>query len=124
MPVRLEGEATEVLANDGLVDPAVDTIEVVCTPRNIPDEFVIDVTDMTMDTVIRSPTSPLPAGVTATADPDMAVVTVLVMRASELETSRRRRGGGRGRGGRGRGGRGRRRRTAEAAGESGSDASS
>ena len=29
----------------GLVDPAVDSIEVVTTPRNIPDEFVVDVSD-------------------------------------------------------------------------------
>jgi large subunit ribosomal protein L25 len=75
-----------VLNNDGLVDPAVDSIEVVCTPRNIPDEFVVDISNMKMDTVIRLSDVALPEGVTATGDPEMAVVTVLVMRASELET--------------------------------------
>ncbi len=45
VPLRLEGTALEVLNNDGLVDPAVDSIEVVCTPRNIPDEFVVDISD-------------------------------------------------------------------------------
>ena len=50
VPLRLEGEATEVLQNNGLVDPSVDAIEVVTTPRNIPDEFVVDVSTMTMDT--------------------------------------------------------------------------
>ena len=49
----------------GLVDPAVDTIEVSTTPRNIPDEIVIDITDMTMDTVITLGDLTLPAGVTA-----------------------------------------------------------
>ena len=86
VPVRLDGIATEVINNDGLVDPAVDSIEVVCTPRNIPDEFVIDISRMTMDTVIRLADVDMPDGVTPTGDPEMAVVTVLVMRASELET--------------------------------------
>ncbi len=36
VPLRLEGEATEVLQNNGLVDPAVDAIEVVTTPRQHP----------------------------------------------------------------------------------------
>jgi large subunit ribosomal protein L25 len=85
VPVRLEGEAKAVIDEGGLVDPAVDTIDVLTTPRNIPNEIVIDVTDMTMDTVITLGDITLPAGVTAVADPDMAVVTVLVTRAEELE---------------------------------------
>ena len=40
-------------SDGGLVDPAVDSIEVVTTPRNIPDEFVVDITRHEMDTVIR-----------------------------------------------------------------------
>jgi large subunit ribosomal protein L25 len=86
VPLRLEGTALEVLNNDGLVDPAVDSIEVVCTPRNIPDEFVVDISAMTMDSVIRLDDIEMPEGVTPTGDPEMAIVTVLVMRASELET--------------------------------------
>jgi large subunit ribosomal protein L25 len=85
VPVRLEGEAKAVVSEGGLVDPAVDTIDVLTTPRNIPNEIVVDVTDMTMDTVITLGDITLPAGVTAVADPDMAVVTVLITRAEELE---------------------------------------
>ena len=82
VPVRLEGEAKAVLANNGLVDPSVDSIEVSTTPRNIPDEIVIDITDMTMDSIVRLGEIPLPAGVTATGDPEMPVVTVLALRAA------------------------------------------
>jgi large subunit ribosomal protein L25 len=82
VPVRLEGEAAAVTLNNGLVDPAVDTIDVVTTPRSIPDEFVIDISDMQMDTVIRLADVPMPAGVTPAGDPDMPIVTVLVMRAA------------------------------------------
>jgi large subunit ribosomal protein L25 len=54
------------------------------TPRNIPNEIVIDITDMTMDTVITLADIKLPAGVTAIAEPDTAIVTVLVTREEEL----------------------------------------
>lgn len=85
IPVRLTGEAKAVLAENGLVDLAMNEIEVETTPRNIPDEIVIDVTDMDMDTTITVADVPLPAGVTATADPDLPVVTVLTMRTPVLD---------------------------------------
>jgi large subunit ribosomal protein L25 len=80
VPLRLEGEAKEVIDNGGLVDPAVDAIEVRSTPRNIPAEIVIDISEMTMDTVITLAEITLPAGVTALADPETALVTVLITR--------------------------------------------
>jgi large subunit ribosomal protein L25 len=82
--VRLEGEAKAVAAMGGLVDAAVDHLEVSCTPTNMPNEFVIDITDMQPDTVIRLSDIPMPKGVTALGDPDMAVVTVLTT-AAEVE---------------------------------------
>jgi large subunit ribosomal protein L25 len=85
VPLRLEGEATAVANGGGLVDPAVDSIEVTTTPRSIPDEFVVDVSTMQMDTVVRLSDIPMPAGVTATGDPEMPVVTVLTMRAEMAE---------------------------------------
>jgi len=85
VPVRLHGEAKAVTAENGLVDLSMNEIEVVTTPRNIPDEIVIDVTDMTMDTTITVGDVQLPAGVTATADSELPVVTVLTMRTPLLD---------------------------------------
>jgi large subunit ribosomal protein L25 len=85
VPLRLEGEATKVSQGGGLVDPAVDSIDVVTTPRSIPDEFVIDISSMQMDTVIRLEDVPMPAGVTPVGDPEMPIVTVLTMRAEMAE---------------------------------------
>jgi large subunit ribosomal protein L25 len=82
--VRLEGESKAVAVAGGLVDPAVDSLEVSCTPTNMPNEFVIDITDMQPDTVIRLSDIPMPKGVTALGDPDMPVVTVLTT-AAEVE---------------------------------------
>jgi large subunit ribosomal protein L25 len=82
VPLRLEGEAKAVVAEGGLVDPAVDHIEVSCTPGNIPDEFVIDITEMQPHDIIRLADVPMPKGVTATGDPDMPVVTILITAAA------------------------------------------
>jgi large subunit ribosomal protein L25 len=82
VPIHLEGEAKDVLSQNGLVDLTMQELEVRTTPRSIPDGITIDVTDMTMDTVIRIEDLDLPAGVTAEGDPDTPVVTVLVMRAT------------------------------------------
>ena len=81
---RIEGESKAVAAMGGLVDPAVDSLEVSCTPTNMPNEFVIDITDMQPDTVIRLSDIPMPPGVTPLGDPDMPVVTVLTT-AAEVE---------------------------------------
>jgi large subunit ribosomal protein L25 len=68
----------------GLVDAAVDSLEVSCTPTDMPNEFVVDITEMQPDTVIRLSDIPMPKGVTALGDPDMPVVTVLTT-AAEVE---------------------------------------
>ena len=76
--IRLDGESKAVQAVGGLVDAAVDSIEVSCTPNNMPNEFVIDITDMQPHDVIRLSDLPMPEGVTPLGDPEMAIVTVLV----------------------------------------------
>ena len=85
VPVRLEGEAKAVISENGLVDLAMAEIEVSTTPKNIPDEIVIDVTDLTMDTTITLGDVTLPSGVVATGDDEWAVVTVLTMRTPVLD---------------------------------------
>jgi large subunit ribosomal protein L25 len=77
VPLRLEGDAKAVLAEGGLVDPAVDAIEVTCTPGNMPNEFVVDISDMQPGDVIRLSDIPMPSGVTANGDAEMAIVTAL-----------------------------------------------
>jgi large subunit ribosomal protein L25 len=85
VPIRLEGEAKDVMQNNGLVDLSMQELLVATTPRDIPDVLVIDVSTMTMDTVIRVADLPLPSGVTTPVDPDAPVVTVLTMRTPVLD---------------------------------------
>lgn len=82
IPVHLTGTAKEVLSAGGIVDPAVDSIEVRSTPANLPNEVLIDVTSLHPDSVIRLSDIALPSGVVALGDPDMPVVTVLMSRAA------------------------------------------
>ncbi len=81
VPVRLDGEAKAVVSEGGLVDPSLDTIEVTCTPGNMPNEIVIDISEMQPGDVIRLGDVTLPAGVIATGDPDTAVVTTMMPHA-------------------------------------------
>ena len=82
VPVHLSGTAKAVLSAGGLVDPAVDALEVRATPSNVPNEILIDVTDLTPESVIRLGDIAMPAGVEALGDPDSPVVTVLMSRAA------------------------------------------
>ena len=83
--VHIVGEAKAVAAEGGLVDAAVDTIEVSCTPNNMPNAFEIDVTEMQPGDVIRLSDVPMPQGVTALGDPEMPIVTILITSAAEAE---------------------------------------
>lgn len=85
VPVRLEGEAKEVEQNNGFVDLVMNEMEITTTPRSIPDEIVVDISDMTMDTTITVGDIELPGGVVATHDPELAVVTVVTMRTPVLD---------------------------------------
>lgn len=87
VPVRLEGEAKDVLNNGGLVDLRRNELDVSTTPRNIPDEIVVDVTEMDMDTVITIGDVAAPSGTTIVGEPEWVVVTVLTMRAAVEEAA-------------------------------------
>ncbi|MEJ6513645.1 MAG: 50S ribosomal protein L25 [Ilumatobacteraceae bacterium] len=86
VPVHLTGTAKAVLAEGGLVDAAVDRIEVRASADNIPNEIIIDVTNMKMNDVIRMGDIKLPKGVTAVLDEDMVIVTVLTTKAEAEKT--------------------------------------
>lgn len=85
VPVRLEGEAKQVAMNNGLVDQQMMEIQVRTTPRDIPDELVIDINEMTVDTVITVADVDLPSGVTAVSAEDQTVVTVVTLRVAAEE---------------------------------------
>jgi large subunit ribosomal protein L25 len=82
---HLEGEAKAVVAEGGLVDPAVDTITVRTTPQNVPGAFVYDITDLQVGDVIRAGVLTMPEGVELVDDPEMAIVTALAAQVEKVE---------------------------------------
>jgi len=82
VPIVLEGTAKEVLVNDGLVDPALNTLTVETTPDAIPDTISVDVTNLVIGDVVRVRDVVLPDGVTTPLDPDTPVVTAEGTRAT------------------------------------------
>ena len=82
VPIHLEGEATDVLRNDGLGDQSIDHLTVIAKPGDIPPSFTIDVSAMVIGDVIRVHDLALPAGVTTPLDPETPLVTAEATRAS------------------------------------------
>jgi large subunit ribosomal protein L25 len=81
VPIELVGEAKAVLAELGLVDPALNSLTIRCTPRHIPNAIVIDISAMRLGDVIRVSDLTIPAGAMCPLDPDTAVVTAVGTRA-------------------------------------------
>jgi large subunit ribosomal protein L25 len=83
VPLHLKGTAKAVLSEGGLVDPVVNSIDVRATAANIPNEIVVDITNMTMDSVVRLGDLQMPAGVSVVGDPEFVVVTVVTTKIEE-----------------------------------------
>jgi len=78
VPIVLEGEASAVLAGDGVVDQALHHLGVQAKPGDIPNEIVVDISGMQLGDVIRIGDLQLPAGVATESDPEDAVVTASI----------------------------------------------
>ena len=75
VPLTLIGEATAVHNGDGLVDQQLFALPIRATPGNIPTGIEIDISALQMGAVIRVADVPLPDGVEADLDGEMAIVT-------------------------------------------------
>jgi len=78
VPLHLYGEAKAVLQAGGIVDPAVDHIDLVTTPNQMPSEVRLDITELQPGQVIHLSELTLPAGCTAVGEPDMPVVIAML----------------------------------------------
>jgi large subunit ribosomal protein L25 len=80
------GHAQKVKDLEGLVDAQVSTITISTTPRNIPSELQIDVSDMSIGDTKHARDVALPAGVTLAMDPDAVIVSAEATRATVAMT--------------------------------------
>lgn len=82
VPIVLEGEARKVLAESGVVDQIAYHLSVYAKPSAIPNEFILDVSEMEVGDVLTVSDISLPAGVRTEIDPEEAVVSASVTRAA------------------------------------------
>ena len=82
VPIHLQGESAAVKAEDGMVEQVLNALMVSCKPTEIPNELVIDISEMTIGDSIRVGDIALPAGVTTEVDPEEPVATAQVTRAT------------------------------------------
>ena len=82
VPVHLEGEASLVHREDGLVEQQLFSLTVNATPSSIPSHIEVDITNLGIGDVIRVGDLTLPSGVSTDADPEEPVVAGQASRVS------------------------------------------
>jgi large subunit ribosomal protein L25 len=84
VPIVLEGDAKQVLAEQGVVDQVAYTLSVYAKPNAIPNELTVDVSGLTIGDSLHVADITLPAGARTEVDPEETIVTASVTRA-EIE---------------------------------------
>ena len=92
LPIHFKGESISpgVKLQGGLVSHRLADIEVLCLPKDLPEEIVLDLSQMKLNETRHISDIPLPAGVVATAvvqGKDQVVVSIHSPRAEEPEAA-------------------------------------
>ncbi|MDQ1257893.1 MAG: large subunit ribosomal protein [Candidatus Hydrogenedentes bacterium] len=82
VPLRFEGQAIG-LRDGGIMDHQVREIEVECLALEVPDEIVVNVTELKIGDTIHAGELAVPEGVTIVTDPERPVAAVLAPRVME-----------------------------------------
>jgi large subunit ribosomal protein L25 len=85
VPIVLQGEAEEVLRNDGVVEHMLFQLTVRAKPGSIPNELTVDISALVIGEAIRVGDLTLPAGVETDADADEPIVIGQPPRVEEPE---------------------------------------
>jgi large subunit ribosomal protein L25 len=75
VPIVLEGEAKAVLSEGGTVDHLLYTLSINAKPADIPNELVVDISDLEINGSIHVSDIKLPSGVSTDVDGEETVVT-------------------------------------------------
>lgn len=74
VPIVLEGEAKEVLSENGTVDQLLYALSINAKPADIPNELTVDVSELVIGESILVGAIKLPSGVSTDVDPEESVV--------------------------------------------------
>lgn len=83
VPVETTGEAAGVKNSGGVLEHVLFKLKVRALPKDLPEQIVIDVTNLELNKTIHIGEIPVPAGVEILGDKHIPVVSVAVPRAEE-----------------------------------------
>ncbi len=75
VPVRLEGSPVGVLEG-GILEHKIELIEVVCLPKDMPEVFIVDVSELNVGDSLHVGGIPVPDGVEIRTDPSSTLVVI------------------------------------------------
>lgn len=76
IPIEALGEAAGVKSYGGILEQNIRALEVECLPKDLPEILTVDISNLNIGDSIHVKDIPLPAGVTALADPGLTVFLV------------------------------------------------
>ena len=82
VPVVLQGEARLVTQFDGMVDQTMYEMAILVKPTAVPQEIVIDISDLELGATVKVADVILPEGAESAMDPDETVATALITRST------------------------------------------
>ena len=82
VPVILQGEARQVTQYDGMVDQSMYEMTISVKPTAVPQEIVVDITDLELGATIKVADVTLPEGAESAMDPDETVAIALITRST------------------------------------------
>jgi len=87
VPIHATGTAIGVSMGGGIFDQVLREIHLECLPDSIPEEIVVDVTDLDIGMSLHIRDLELPKGVKLLSDADLSVASVLAPKAAEEEAA-------------------------------------
>jgi large subunit ribosomal protein L25 len=85
VPVHLTGEPAGVREEQGVLEQLVREIEIRCDPRNIPDEFSLDVSHLGVHDLLHVSDIPVDENIEILASPETVIATVGIVREEPVE---------------------------------------
>ncbi len=83
VPVHVEGESKGVKQQGGIMEVVTREVEIECLPDEIPEHFVVNVSELAMHQAIRAGDVPMEGSMKLVSSADLVIAHVVALRAEE-----------------------------------------
>jgi large subunit ribosomal protein L25 len=84
VPVITQGEAAGIKLQGGLLEIITREVEIDCLPDDIPEHFVVDVSELMIGQSVRASAIPMTGSMRLTSAPESVIAHVVALRAEEV----------------------------------------